>query len=345
MLDHFRSIDLEWSSIQLMIPRLSKNSSNFDAHFLNVLANGTMSPNLTPPVRWLRGLAFAAISVLIFSGWFVVTRFTVTHQLRIWDVTALRFGAGAILLAPVLLKQRLSAAAWLEGLLYSVLWGAPFVLLVATGLKLTTAAQASSIVPALMPVIAGLISWHLTKQRPASSTIWSYLAILTGLIALVASRPQTDGAINPWGYAALVLAALTWAVYSVRFRTSQLSALQSAALICFWSAVVFIPVYVGWNLSRLNQASTHEIVFQFVYQGVFMSGVALFAYNRAVAVLGSGAASAMMALVPVLATLLAVPVLGEVPSLLGVAAIIVISLGVVIAARRPFPVAILKRAQ
>lgn len=249
------------------------------------------SSNLVSPVRWVRGFAFAAISVLIFSGWFVVTRFTVTHQLRIWDVTALRFGVGAVLLAPMLFKQRLPAAAWLEGLLYSVLWGAPFVLLVAAGLKLTTAARASSIVPALMPVMAGLISWHATKQRPAGSTIWSYLAIL----------------------------------------------------ICFWSAVIFIPVYVGWSLSRLSQASSQEIAFQLVYQGVFLSGVALFAYNRAVAVLGAGAA--MMALVPVLATLLAVPILGEVPSLLGIAAIIVIVLGVVIAARRPLPVTILETAK
>src|SRR3546814_13245263 len=107
-----------------------------------------------------------------------------------------------------------------------------------------------------------------------------------------------SSALDPLGYGALVLAAMTWAVYTVRFRSSRLSALQSAALICFWSAVIFIPVYVGWNLSRLSQASSREIVFQFVYQGVLMSGVALFAYNRAVAVLGAGAAAAMRALVP-----------------------------------------------
>lgn len=304
-----------------------------------------MSSKSALPVRRVHGLAFAALSVLIFSGWFVVTRFTVTHQLRIWDVTALRFGVGAVLLAPILFKQRLPAAAWLEGLLYSVLWGAPFVLLVAMGLKLTTAAQASSIVPALMPVMAGLLSWHASKRRPAGSTIWSYGAILLGLVALVISRPMSSGAIDPLGYGALVLAAMTWAVYSVRFRTSRLSTLQSAALICFWSALIFIPVYVGGNLSRLSQASSQEIVFQLVYQGVLMSGVALFAYNRAVAVLGAGAAAAMMALVPVLATLLAVPVLGEVPSLLGVAAITVIALGVMIAAWRPLPVAIIETAK
>src|SRR5690554_2522631 len=168
-----------------------------------------MLSNVVSPVRRIHGLAFAALAVLIFSGWFVVTRLTVTHQLGIWDVTALRFGVGAILLAPMLFKQRLPAAAWLEGLLYSVLWGAPFVLLVAVGLKLTTAAQASSIVPALMPVMAGLLSWHATKRRPAGSTIWSYVAILIGLVALVISRPMVGEAIDPLGYSALVLAAMT----------------------------------------------------------------------------------------------------------------------------------------
>jgi hypothetical protein len=34
----------------------------------------------------------------IFAGWFVVTRFSVTHELRIWDIMALRFGCGAVLL-------------------------------------------------------------------------------------------------------------------------------------------------------------------------------------------------------------------------------------------------------
>src|SRR3546814_1237729 len=107
---------------------------------------------------------------------------------------------------------------------------------------------------------------------------------------------SADKAIDPLCYGALVLAAMTWAVYTVRFRSSWLSALQSAALICFWSAVIFIPVYVGWNLSRLSQASSREIVFQLVYQGVLMSGVALFAYNRAVALLVAGAAGAMLGL-------------------------------------------------
>ncbi|MGV2982020.1 EamA family transporter, partial [Camelimonas sp. ID_303_24] len=91
----------------------------------------------------LEGLLWAALSVAIFSGWFVVTRFSVTHELQVWDVTALRFGVGAVLLAPAVLRRgaRLPMSAWGEGFLFALLWGAPFVLLVALGLKLTSAAQ------------------------------------------------------------------------------------------------------------------------------------------------------------------------------------------------------------
>ncbi len=87
-----------------------------------------------------------------------MTRFSVTRELRIWDITALRFRIRAILLAPAMLRteQRFSLAAWSEGLLFSLLWGVPLVLLVAFGLLLTSAAQAASIAPTLMPVFAGL---------------------------------------------------------------------------------------------------------------------------------------------------------------------------------------------
>jgi hypothetical protein len=93
------------------------------------------------------GFAWSALSVAILSGWFVVTRFSVTRELRIWDITPLRFGIGAILLAPAVLcrGQRSSLAAWREGLLFTLLWGQPCVLPVALGLQLTSAAQAASV--------------------------------------------------------------------------------------------------------------------------------------------------------------------------------------------------------
>lgn len=283
----------------------------------------------------IEGLAFAGLTVAIFSGWFVVTRFAVTRELAIWDVTALRFGIGAVLLSPAVLRRgsRLPAAAWAEGLGFAVLWGVPFVLLVALGLKLTSAAEASSIAPTIMPVFAGLFAWTFLGEPPGRLRLAGYAAIVTGLVTLVATGAAASGPPDPAGLAALAGAAAMWAVYTLLFRKSGLTPVQAAALICIWSALLYLPLYLLLGLSRLPLASGGELALQSVYQGVLMSGVAIVTFNRAVTLLGSGAATAIIALIPGTASLLAVPILGEAPSPAGWAAIAVIVAGVLLAAR------------
>jgi drug/metabolite transporter (DMT)-like permease len=284
----------------------------------------------------LEGFAWAALTVMIFSGWFVVTRFGVTRELRIWDIAALRFGIGALLLAPAVMRRgaRLPVAAWGEGLLFAVLWGVPFVLLVARGLELTSAAQAASVAPTLMPVFAGVFAWGLLRERQGRLRWLGYAAIVTGLVCLVGGGAAAHGAPDARGIAALVAAAAMWAVYTLLFRRSGLTPIQSAALICVWSAVLYLPVYLLLGLSRFSVASPGEIALQALYQGVLMSGIALITYNRAVSLLGSSAATAVIALLPAVASILAIPVLGETPSLAEGASIVVIVLGVLLASRR-----------
>lgn len=275
------------------------------------------------------------LTLLIFSGWFVVTRFSVTRELRIWDITALRYGVGAAVLLPTILRRgsRPSLAAWGEGLVFALLWGTPFVLLVALGLKLTSAAQAATIAPTLMPVFAGVLA-RVFLREPQGRVRWlGYGAILAGLACLIAAGAAIDGSPSAAGIGALVAAAAMWAVYTLLFRRSGLTSIQAAALICVWSTGLFLPAYLLLGLSRFSLASTGEIVLQTVYQGLLMSGVALFGFNRAVVLLGPAAATVIIALVPAVAAALAVPVLGETPSLAECASIAIIVLGVLLVSR------------
>ncbi|MBP7065283.1 DMT family transporter [Ferrovibrio sp.] len=283
----------------------------------------------------LRGLLWAGTTVAIFSGWFVVTRFGMAHHMGVWDVMALRFGGGALLLMPVLLlpAHRLPARAWAEGLLLAVLWGGPFVYLVALGLQLTSVAQVATTTPPLMPVFAGLIGWWLLREKPGLPRLIGYGVIIAGIATLFVSQLQARGMPRLDGVVVLILAAILWALYTLRFRRSGLNAIQAAALICFWSALFFLPVYYFAGLSHLNEAPMQALVFQMVYQGCLMSAVAIVTFNRAVTLLGAGAAAAIIALIPCLATLLAVPFLGEVPSLVDAMATGAIALGVIFAAR------------
>jgi len=284
----------------------------------------------------LRGFGWAALAAFIFAGWFIVTRFTVTHDLTVWDVTALRFGIGAVLLAPVLVRSRngIPARAFRDGLILAVLWGAPFVLLVAIGLQLTSAAQASSVTPALMPVFAGLLGWALHGQRPGAGRLAGYAAVVAGQAVLMASAAMAAGTVpSPAGIVVLILAALMWAIYTHRFRRSGLSALQGTAPVCVWSAILYVPAYLLSGTTNLLTVGWRELAFQSVYQGVLMSVVAILAFNRAVALLGPAAATAVIALLPVLTTVLAIPTLGEMPTAAGAVAVVVIGTGVFLAAR------------
>jgi drug/metabolite transporter (DMT)-like permease len=264
----------------------------------------SLSATPKPRLRALLvGFAWAGLSVTIFAGWFVVTRFSVTHELRIWDIMALRFGCGVVLLSPVLITQRrgLPDRAWRDGMLFACLWGAPFVLFVALGLRLTSAAQASSITPDLMPVFAGFSGWLMLHERPGRSRLAGYVCIIVGLTALIIDSTQAGGRPSLIGITSLIFGAAMWATYTLSFRRSGLTPLQAAAMICFWSAIFYLPIYLLSGLSRLGDASLQEIVFQTIYQGCLMSVVAVITFNRAISLLGEGAATAIIALLPVIA--------------------------------------------
>jgi drug/metabolite transporter (DMT)-like permease len=297
---------------------------------LSVQSNIAMSG----PSRIAQGLLWGSLSVVVLSGWFVVTRVGLRQDLRVWDVIALRFGEGALLLTPALLigPLRLRVQAWPNGILLALLWGAPFILLVGLGLQATSATLTSSVTPALMPVFAGFSAWIILGEQPSRRQLCGYGVITAGLLALVYGYLEVEDRLDIGGAAALVAAAVLWALYTLRLPRAGLTSLQAAALICFWSAILYLPVYLGFGLSNLAHASAGELLFQSIYQGVMMSVVALFAFNRAVVLLGPRAAAVIIALVPVTAILLAIPVLGEWPSWPSATAICIIALGVGLAA-------------
>ncbi|MGV8989643.1 MAG: DMT family transporter [Cypionkella sp.] len=291
-----------------------------------------------PPSRKAVGIAWAMLGVLIFSGWFVVTRYSVSHELRIWDIAMLRFGIGAIVLLPAVLprKARPSRAAWRLGFVLMLLWGVPFVLCVALGLQLTSAAQAASITPSLMPVFAGLFAMIFLHERPGLLRGVGFGIIVVGVALLVFAGTNADHVPNWTGFGALIAASAMWAGYTLIFRTSGLSPVQAAAMICVWSSALLIPVYLLFGLSRFHLAQPDEIVMQLIYQGILMSGVAIVVFNRAVALAGAATAASAIALIPAIASLLGVAVLGEVPAVGESVAIAIIVAGALLAARPRF---------
>jgi drug/metabolite transporter (DMT)-like permease len=95
---------------------------------------------------------------------------------------------------------------------------------------------------------------------------------------------------------------------------------------------LFVPFYLAFaDTTRLMAASPGMLTMQVVFQGLGAGLVAMLAFSRAVALLGSGRAAFFGALVPGAASVLAIPVLGEVPTGLQLLGIVAVVLGLLTA--------------
>jgi drug/metabolite transporter (DMT)-like permease len=92
-----------------------------------------------------------------------------------------------------------------------------------------------------------------------------------------------------------------------------------------------LPLYLLCDLGRLATAPAVDVAFQVVAQGLLAGVVAIYAFATAIRRLGAPTAAACAALVPASATLIAWAVLGERPSALEGAAMVVVGIGVYLA--------------
>jgi hypothetical protein len=95
-------------------------------------------------------------------------------------------------------KFRLPLRAWIRGIPLAILWGAPFIFLVGTGLRLTSPTLASSIAPALMPDFAGAMSWLAFGGEAPSAAILRLRADCGGACCACCDVRIPDG---PSGFA------------------------------------------------------------------------------------------------------------------------------------------------
>lgn len=87
-------------------------------------------------------------------------------------------------------------------------------------------------------------------------------------------------------------------------------------------------IFIG---NRLLDVRLTELVFQGFYQGVVAATLSLALFGRSIMLLGASKAAAFVALAPVMAALMAIPALGELPASIDWLAIGMISAGVYLA--------------
>jgi drug/metabolite transporter (DMT)-like permease len=289
--------------------------------------------------EYARGALYGLAAASIWAGWIVVARLGLRTGLTPWDIAALRFGVGGLLLLPYLRQKGLAIErlGWV-GLAAVVLGcGAPMVLLVNAGLLFAPAAHAGGLFSGMVPLMVALLAAPILHEAFTSAKSVGITLILAGVIGIVWSAGGTIGTRQNIGHVLFVGGAFSWACFTVAMRRARLDGLHAAAIAAVGNLVLYLPVYAVIAGASLFKAPLADIALQAFVQGFLTAVISLLLYGRAVSILGASGGAAFPALCPALTAVLAIPILGEWPTAIDWIAIIFISAGVYVVSGGPLP--------
>ena len=262
--------------------------------------------------------------VLFWSGFNIVSRLAGRSALSPFDLAALRFGVSALLLFPFFLRMRFAASP-LQLLVVSASGGLAYALLVYAGFSLAPAAHAGILVNGGIPFATLIVAWLALGVRPAARTLLALglAALGIALIGYQSFLHEAPGSGPRWlGDLFFLAAATAFAVFGLllkRWRIRPVEAVVGVAMIC---ALIYLPIYALFLPKTLDAAPLSALLLQGTYQGLIAATLAGLLYTYANMTIGPMKASLMLALVPGVSALAAVPLLGEelgLTTLLGVA--------------------------
>jgi len=281
------------------------------------------------------GLIAAFFAICIWTGFILVSRHGGKGVLTGWDVTALRFGVGALI--ALFFLPRVILPPYKIILLFSAFGGVGYAVAVYIGFRMAPAAHAAVLLPGSLPFTTAVIAWLWLRQMPSPTQRIALMLVFVG-ISLTAADTISHGAhltgTQMFGDLLFLCGSSLWAVFTLLLRRYPMPPLTAAVSTTLGSAILFLPTWWLFLPSKMDQAPTAEIAMQAIYQGVLVVFVAMMLYSFAVRNLGAQTVVLLMAIVPGLAALSAVPVLGEPLSSLTLAGLGAVTLGAVFAARQ-----------
>ncbi len=280
------------------------------------------------------GLIAAFFTICIWAGFILVSRHGGKSVLTGWDVTALRFGVGALI--ALFFLPRVALPPYKVILLFSVFGGVGYAVAVYVAFRLAPAAHAAVLLPGALPFTTAVIAWLWLRQKPSPSQRIALMLVFFG-IALTAADTLSRGAhltgMQMLGDLLFLCGSSSWAVFTLLLRRYPAPPLTAAVSTTLGSAIVYLPIWWLFLPSTLDQAPAAEIAMQAIYQGVLVVFVAMMLYTFAVRRLGAQTVALLMAIVPGLAAVAAVPVLGEPLSMLTLAGLGAVTAGALLGAR------------
>jgi drug/metabolite transporter (DMT)-like permease len=182
------------------------------------------------------------------------------------------------------------------------------------GLSMTTVSHAAIMI-GLTPITVLLMAWLAGLEKLSAIRFAGMLTALAGVAVLQMQSKKADGA-SLLGDSLVYLGGFMFAIYTVRGKreTSRLGGVVVNTFAYAGAAVAMLPITVAYSIGFEYARVTWVAWASLVYMAVFPSVVCYSIYYYALTYIPASRVSAFSYLQPLLAIVMAIPLLGEQPT-------------------------------
>lgn len=258
-----------------------------------------------------QGYLFTFITMCIWGAFGLMARMNAYWQIQIWDVLLLRFGIAAAVLLPILWWKKDYRFLFDFKMVVLALTGSiGYCVFVYSGFFYAPVAHGVVFLNGTFPLFAALIGYLMLRQPIDRQTGIGLSIIVITLLFMTVSMIIGDGHFGR-GDLMFIASGLCWGLFSVLLRKWSFSAWHIMCGVAIWSAIIYTLIYACFVTPAFDQAKPLHLVFQGIFHGIFVVIIATLTYAKAVAQIGIFKAGSIANLAPFIASIIAVPLLGE----------------------------------
>ena len=270
------------------------------------------------------GYLSITVTLLIWASFFLSLKGGANSNLTPADIALTRFFIPTLLLLPLVWKARNIVTAvparYLLGMFIGS--GLPYILVAGTAMQFVPVSHGSALVPGTLPLFVTGIAVLFFKQPLSRHRVAGLAMVLFGIVLFLGASLSSLNFEYTKGHLLFLCGSLMWAIFTISARVANLDALVSAGFVSLCSTLLLLLFIVTGALpshladTPITQWPLTELAVHSSVQGVGAGLIAAFTYLYAVKTLGAERSAAFGSATPAIATLLAIPMFGELPDTL-----------------------------
>jgi drug/metabolite transporter (DMT)-like permease len=288
------------------------------------------SAAVSPPPAVL-GMLFGAGAAFFWAAGFAAARHGIAVGFTPADLAVHRFAWAGIFLLPLLLRQGgagdLGGVGWGRGILLTLAGGPPLAIISYSGFLLVPLGHGGVIQPSSAALFGLLYASAVLHEPLPRERVVGAAVIVLGLCVIGFEAVSTIGRHGLLGDFAFVAAGFCFATFAMMVKLWHIPPTRATVIVSVIS-LADIPIHAAlFGFDRMISFGLWENLVQALAQGLLAGAGAIYLFARAVFLLGAARAAVFTSLVPPFTLLLGWGLLGETPSLVQIAGLVVVLVG------------------